>query len=104
MKYEDYPIVNCRVCGCSQVAYYVEEMMNSMVEKKLCFDCLFWEDHKKDDLGDDKDRFVIVDGSHYLLGVEDANPRHGCGRGYGGSTFLIDFFDGRKIKSTNVWC
>jgi hypothetical protein len=69
-----------------------------MDELQLCFTCLFWTEkleYKNDP------RIVRVDGTQYVIGDEDA-PR--AFRGFGGARFNIDFHDGRKVTSTNLWC
>ena len=42
---------------------------------------------------------VVIDGSVYQIGDE-----HTCSmRGFDGRKFVIDFFDGRRVITTNLW-
>lgn len=61
----------------------------------------FWEKKMAPAIRDDK-RTVRVEGTHYMVGDEKANPRGF--RGFGGALFLIEFDDGRRVSSTNLWC
>lgn len=63
-----------------------------------CFDCSFWL--KKIHLpSDEKDRRVIFNGSHYMIGANNSGPF----KGFGGKEFMIHFHDGRKIKTDSLW-
>jgi len=63
-----------------------------------CFECSFWL--KKVELPqEDKSRQVIFSGQHYMIGVEDSGPI----KGFGGSKFIIFFYDGRKVETSNLW-
>ena len=44
---------------------------------------------------------VVVNGKRYTIGKEDPNLLF---KGFGGARFDIEFFDGRKIVSHNLWC
>jgi hypothetical protein len=45
------------------------------------------------------DRLVIARGTAYSIGSPDDNPR-----GFGGSVWLIRFFDGREVRCNSLWC
>lgn len=66
----------------------------------LCFTCYFWleklEWHKAGD-----PNAVVVDGTHYHIGPETTS---GMFKGFGGRRFEIEFFNGRKVTTTNLWC
>jgi len=66
-----------------------------------------------DDSGDDFDWFwgpggdvdqiepanrVVIDGEHYMLGDNTAGMK-----GFGGRRFDIEFFDGRRVTTTDLW-
>jgi hypothetical protein len=56
----------------------------------------FWEMHYA--LYDESS--VNVRGTHYRIG-----PEKGKGfRGFGGGKFVVKFFDGRVVTTTNLWC
>jgi len=66
--------------------------------KELCFNCSFWteviEEYKKGNK-------VVIDGHAYVIGNEEAR---GGFRGFGGRSFIIEFYDSRQtIVSTNLW-
>jgi hypothetical protein len=44
-------------------------------------------------------RTARINGTHYLIGREEDKFK-----GFGGQTFYIQFFDGRLVKTTNLWC
>jgi hypothetical protein len=96
---KEYPTVTCHICSKKQKACYCEPYQSNMINKNLCFNCLFWEDHIEADKSINKDTFVIVDKGHYLINPEKATGM----RGFGGRPFYIKFNDGRKICSTNLW-
>jgi hypothetical protein len=59
----------------------------------------FWGpggDRDRDDLA----RRVVVDGEHYLICDETASA---VMRGFGGHPFGIEFFDGRRVTTRNLW-
>jgi hypothetical protein len=45
------------------------------------------------------DRQVFANGTAYRIGSPDDNPR-----GFGGSVWLIKFFDGREVRCNSLWC
>jgi len=44
-------------------------------------------------------RQVFANGKAYRIGSPNDNPR-----GFGGSVWLIKFFDGRKVRCNSLWC
>jgi len=97
----EYPMVSCKICGDREQAYYTDDIRNRMVSRQLCFTCLFWTEHIENH---DDQTVVIVKGVRYHMAPEDDKPGRGVGRGFGGSRFVIRFFDGREVVSTNLWC
>lgn len=49
---------------------------------------------------DDPARRVVIDGQHYLLGEERPGQ---TGDGFGGARFDIEFRDGRRVTTRNLW-
>jgi len=43
---------------------------------------------------------VIINGRCYHIGDEDSKSYF---RGFGGALFIIEFFDGRVVRTTNLW-
>ena len=46
------------------------------------------------------DAAVIVNGRCYHIGDEDSKSPF---RGFGGTPWIIEFFDGRVVYTTNLW-
>jgi hypothetical protein len=51
--------------------------------------------------GDDPQRRVVVDGTHYYLGDDRKQP--GEFKGFAGRRWEIEFFDGRRIGTNDLW-
>ena len=70
----------------------------SMKEHGECFECALWRE-RLSLLGNPNT--AIIDGTMYTIGDEnDPSPF----RGFGGDKFVINFKDGRKVTTTNLWC
>jgi hypothetical protein len=70
----------------------------SMEEHGECFECSLWR--KRLPLVKNSN-VAIIDGTFYTIGDEnDPSPF----RGFGGDEFVINFKDGRKVITTNLWC
>jgi len=86
--------MNCVICK--------KEIDKSMFTNKTlcsseCFQIDFWNDNIeiKDEL-----HIARINGEQYCIGNENrSNPF----RGFGGRKFIIKFFDGREVISTNLW-
>ena len=84
----------CRCCGKT----YIKNLDPDVYLKGNCFDCSFWL-FKTEFHEDLANRRVVVDGNHYMISaVADTYPL-----GFGGELFIIKFFDGRIIKTNNLW-
>lgn len=91
-KIQPYP---CKECGgIVSTNYHHNE---KMLEKHLCFRCNFWDE--KVDIANDP-ATVRIDGEHYMIAPEDKNIGF---KGFGGREFIIQFHDGRKVVSHNLW-
>ena len=69
--------------------------------ESLSFTKEFWQSKMKPELRDSP-RTARVDGVHYYIGDSNANTR--AFRGFGGALFLVEFNDGRRVQTTNMWC
>lgn len=87
---QDLRIV-CRRCGKPEPDYWPTKRF-----KDLCWSCSFWQEY----VGK-KDRMDIarINGNHYVIGIEASLLQ----RGHGGKQFTIQFLDGRKVTTTNLW-
>lgn len=93
---EELEMYECRRCGkLSEVKYYKHRCGD------LCHACLFWMEKCHPSMRDSP-MTVRVDGTHYRIGPE--NQSRLAFRGFGGREFIIQFDDGRKVITTNLWC
>nr|WP_319393438.1 hypothetical protein [uncultured Desulfobacter sp.] len=84
----------CQCCGKT----YIKNLNPDVYLERNCFECSFWL-LKTEYYEDLTDRRVVVDGNHYMISaVTDTYPK-----GFGGRQFIIQFFDGRIIKTNNLW-
>ena len=67
-----------------------------------CFAIDYWNDKV---LLQDNPRVVRVNGEHYYIGKEslEKNNNNKSFNGFGGRKFVVKFFDGRFVKTTNLW-
>lgn len=63
-----------------------------------CFTCQFWTEKMVPHFRDSP-MTARIGGRHYRIGPE----RAGGFRGFGGARFIIQFHDGRKVVTTNLW-
>lgn len=91
---------NGRCVECGDVIYtgYSESVVAKMRERQVCFTCNFWLDHIE---APNQLRYVRVDGKQYWIGDDDKTPSKW--RGFGGARWDIEFFDGRRVITTNLW-
>ena len=89
----------CRICGnTDNLDRWNKDGISKIMEKeKVCCSCGFWLE--KIALTDENT--VVVNGTRYTIGKEDPYLLF---RGFGGREFNIEFFDGRKVVSHNLWC
>lgn len=87
----------CKKCGKIFDACY-HNFGLEMIERGLCFTCLFWEKRKEI-----KDRHDVarINGTHYQIARDDPNAYF---KGFGGREFKILFNDGRRVITHNLWC
>lgn len=62
---------------------------------------IFWRERLEKDKELPEHTVCIIDGTHYIIGPEDDDSYF---RGFGGAKFQIEFFDGTKVITTNLWC
>lgn len=61
----------------------------------------YWEHYILGDKGVTEDRRVVIEGVHYSLGKNGAKP--GPHNGHAGRRFEIEFFDGRRVTTHDLW-
>lgn len=88
----------CVVCGAK-----IEEghgYYDGSICSRECSTIAFWEGYIN--LKEDKES-VRINGVHYWIGEEKQKSRWEW-RGFDGAKFIIKFFDGRIVITTNLWC
>jgi hypothetical protein len=99
---EDYPEVICHECGRHDRAAYIEPTATQMIELRLCFNCLFWTEKIALAFGPDAHRIARIEGKHYSVGAKHPRGYRGF-LGFGGSHFVIEWDDGRREETRNLW-
>lgn len=89
----------CTECGAQERGNWFDDIAKKLAEQKRCHSCDFWLGHVRDAA---KPEVARIDGTHYRIGKENANP-DGF-RGFAGQRFKIKFSDGREVETTNLWC
>lgn len=91
--------IKCTICGkTDNLGRWMECDMTKIMEKEnVCFHCAFWFEK----IAQTDENTVVVNGTRYTIG--DENPKLYF-KGFGGAEFNIEFFDGRKVVSHNMWC
>lgn len=86
--------MKCEVCGKEiEKSSYCEDIVCS----SECFTKKYWLDRVNNK---DSKTQVVINGFMYQIGEENSSV---YSRGFDGARFEIEFFDGRKIITTNLW-
>jgi hypothetical protein len=87
-------MLECEICGkqIEKSQYY-----NNVICSSECFTKHYWLERVKNK---DSKRQVIAKGVVYQ--ISDENDISGF-RGFDGAKFVIHFFDGRKVFTSNLW-
>lgn len=92
---------NCYKCGeAVDTSKYWKERALELEIASICNTCKFWFNKMFDDIVSHKGSFVIANGSHYIIGDENSADSF---RGFYGAKFTVKFFDGRVVKTSNLW-
>ena len=86
----------CIHCGDLISTSYHEPLKSELIKDNICHSCHFWLGHAKNA---EKENIARIDGKHYMYLPETDEGF----RGFGGRRFDIEFFDGRKVTTTNLW-
>lgn len=93
-------MIKCRICGKDYDPSH--SMLKKEMEKhQMCFSCNFWRDMLEKDSKRPPHTAVMINGTHYVIGPENSSDFF---RGFGGAKFHIEFNDGYKTVTTNLWC
>ena len=86
--------MKCVICNkeIEKSSYY-----DKIICSSECFMIDFWNEKVND-----KNNINVVraEGEQYYIGNENNNNSF---RGFGGRKFVVKFFDGREVVSTNLW-
>ena len=92
--------MKCKICGKEEdVSHFIHR--EELEKQGICFSCDLWQKRAVDYQKEDKYLHPIIDGVYYTVGDENSKSYF---RGFGGSRFQIEFEDGHKVISTNLWC
>lgn len=69
-------------------------------EPQLCEECEFFDNLMRID-AQGENIVVIANGRHYIVDDEGVSE---CLKGFSGAKFTVKFFDGRIVKTSNLWC
>lgn len=86
--------MKCEICS---KEIEKSEYSNAVLCGSECFHDHFWLE--KIELHDDDT--VVVNHTRYHISPDAPNNFF---KGHGGAEFIIEFFDGRKVTSRNLWC
>lgn len=93
--------MKCKICGEEETpSNYINQ--KDMEKNQLCFTCNFWKEMLEKDAKRDPHTWCMIDGTHYVIEPEDDPETYF--RGFGGTRFQIEFNDGTKVITTNLWC
>ena len=95
--------MNCKICGNEIEFNFDKQTITKMCKKRLCFDCMFW-DEKVLFRKNKNPKVFVANGRHYYIGEETEQGF----RGFAGHKFKVKFTqDNRKgitVTTTNLWC
>lgn len=89
----------CVECGDVLHADYVEPTRTQILERQLCFMCLFWSGYVA---AKDEPAHVVANGWHYVISPDQPKGFRGF-EGFGGAAFTVQFHDGREVATRNLW-
>lgn len=94
--------MKCKICGAEEnPSNFVKDRKDSLIKHQMCFSCNFWRERLEEDSNLPPHTACMIDGTHYIIGNENSKSAF---RGFGGSQFQIEFNDGTKVVTTNLWC
>lgn len=87
--------ITCSHCGIIEILNW-GKLNDKLVQRQACFTCNHFLD-----LLDLPGPRIIVDGGHYMDGGRSSDRRD-C-LGFSGREWNIEFFDGTKMSTNNLW-
>jgi len=92
--------MKCIICGKEVEEHFINS--GTLKSHKMCFNCNFWREQLVNDkelIGQHKT--CMIDGTHYIICDENSKSAF---RGFSGAKFQIEFNDGTRVVTTNLWC
>ena len=84
--------MNCKICGSPVDAdHYINDVALKMRKHQMCFGCNFWREMLEKDAKCPPYTACMIDASSYF-------------QGFGGAEFQIEFNDGHRVITHNLWC
>lgn len=94
--------MKCSICGREDHPdHYYDEYRKPMEENHICFHCAFWKHMLEEDSKRPPHTACMIDGVHYIIEPDKPNTIF---QGFGGAEFQIEFNDGTRIITHNLWC
>lgn len=90
----------CRLCKSEFVPCYGDRINSRMILRELCFDCNHWDELAF--LSQDRNS-VRINGHQYWIQPPADPALSGEFSGFKKSVQKIQFIDGRKVETTNLW-
>lgn len=91
---KEYPTKTCAMCGSEYRESYMDcGELRRMQRDGTCFTCAFWE------LRAETGAKTIIDGCVYSPGRRTSGEFRGCA----GRRFDIEYFDGKRITTFDLW-
>lgn len=94
--------MKCKICGVEvDPSNFVKDCKDLLIKHQMCFSCNFWRERLEEDSKFPPHTACMIDGTHYIIGDENNKSAF---RGFDGYRFQIEFNDGTKVITTNLWC
>jgi hypothetical protein len=88
------PTMQCSVCGEGYQESYMDcAELSRMQRDNVCFGCAFWS------LKADQGGKTVIDGCYYAPGRRTSGEFRGCA----GRRFDIEYFDGKRVTTFDLW-
>jgi hypothetical protein len=89
-------VIKCVECRREKLVDYEPGLQERLVRESRCFACDFW---MRCEAAKDDPRVVRIQRTHYIIGQGNVPGR----KGFGGTRFIIEFFDGRRVETDCLW-
>jgi hypothetical protein len=94
--------LTCVSCGHRELLNWMNDKKQRLLERQLCFACDHWQDVFDDPSALFAPGAFWGDLKLHAYTIGDEDQANGF-RGFGGNRFVLQFADGRKVVTTNLW-